>query len=490
MQAAIYNGLSQSASTIAQSVPVTCPSGNCTWQAVQSLAICSRCQDVTDLLVRTKEEESDTRDYDLSNRGGFIAESTRYRLPTGLYLDNENDYVRYNNSMLLTAYGTGNVERTVASQSVDTLIWAEAMIKVGPNTSNDSAVWPDLPVKATECALYYCVRSYDINMTNNKINETSRPVASIQRNPASWDFAYDYAAMYRPKDDDDDYSPGDPRAPFWIDQLDEPFYANTSMHETLEFINIEWSQLVRTDLELGSGFNISQSAVFSISNFMQDTFQNERSRSDGNETVGGWYRAGSPAEYNPPIIEPIFQSQNLSAIFENIATSMSNAIRTYSNGSTTQDGNLGMSVVKYRVAWPWISLPIVVVIAAMLELLLTMRQSKNNPLWKSSVLATLSRGPCVHELLQGTSTIKHMRDAVQGQEVSLLHGVPEQNCVATKQGSIVQTRTSQEEVYGMQRLRPARFPSTQSIPPPYNDDSQISLLNTSDTFNSNGRRMW
>lgn len=53
MTSAILRGLSQNYANISQHVPHDCVSGNCTFEAFNSLSVCATCNNVTPLLAKT-----------------------------------------------------------------------------------------------------------------------------------------------------------------------------------------------------------------------------------------------------------------------------------------------------------------------------------------------------------------------------------------------------------------------------------------------------
>lgn len=187
MKSAIYFGLTRPDTTVAQLTDYTCPSGNCTWDPFQSLAVCSACTDLSDRLDRLDLYEStdgdgsvcfaDVKDVkDVKDFGDH--RYTEYRLPNALGLQGSN---YYGSSPAMIGSGTNNKSYSISLGSKDTLIWSITLIRIAdPKTK-----WPNSSVTAAECGLWYCVRNYSSKVENGKLIEVSSH-ASSTRSPADF----------------------------------------------------------------------------------------------------------------------------------------------------------------------------------------------------------------------------------------------------------------------------------------------------------------
>lgn len=99
---------------------------------------------------------------------------------------------------------------------------------------------------------------------------------------------------------------------------------------------------------------------------------------------------------------------------------MSNAIRVGADNKTTQTGEKGSAVVRFRIEWPWIALPALVVLASVFQLVSSMISSRHVPLFKASTLAVLSRSQLTDGLLDDTPSVKEMNHAASTRKVNLL----------------------------------------------------------------------
>ena len=351
MQSSILFGLSNSQQQISQQLQVTCPSGNCTWGPAESLAVCSKCQDVHDHLNVTWLAQEDPLSTELV---GTTAEGappvTTWSLPNGLYINNADNGDEYEagTAMLMTAWSTSNPASTVTFQSLNELLWSMSFINVTGQWSNDS-------IQATECALYYCVNVYSTTVSNGTLSETASPQPSATRSLKSW-------------------QPG--VGTYW------------SSHDPLTFDPMN-STINRTDLMIGDGFNVSQTAIDGIGSFFQSTFavnltEQLEALSGGDTVVAissyamNWTYSH---DFQPNIMQAFYQSPDLTETFANLASSMTNALRAGADpvpsGSPGAFGKSGEMVTHYVIQWPWISLPSVLIIAGCICLFICLLQSRN-----------------------------------------------------------------------------------------------------------------
>lgn len=409
MQSAILYGLDQPIDNIIQQGAFSCPTGNCTWPPFESLAVCNSCTDLSSSLQRIVSDGNQVmylkKDNNLNTLANPQNSGTAFQIPSGLYLDNVNGFrpdlfnVGYH-AMMLATLGTTDPSETTSTLELDTLIWSMSMIRTDPNAANISAVWPNFPISAIECALYYCIKSYNITVSSGIIQEVSKRVPGISRVRDSWDVAEGYAGLM-----------------------------NKSNINSIAFDNFV-SAIPRSDLALfspasGNLFNISSAAVNSISYHFQSMFASGPYTLNITETppvagrLNGYYMRSTQLEYEPSVMQALFSSTDLNATFTAVAASMSNALRTGADGSfdgvsISVIGEKGELTTYYRIVWPWICLHCFIVIAGAVFLGITIcenrRYGRMVPLWKSSSLAIASHGEVVTDVLSGMQTTKEMRN--------------------------------------------------------------------------------
>lgn len=85
-------------------------------------------------------------------------------------------------------------------------------------------------------------------------------------------------------------------------------------------------------------------------------------------------------------------SSNFLSTMENLATAMSNTMRTISGDMVV--GTASKTISHIHVRWPWLLLPLIMIVLASVLLVLTVWQSRrwNVPSWRSSALAVMEHG--------------------------------------------------------------------------------------------------
>jgi hypothetical protein len=294
-------------------------------------------------------------------------------------------------------------------QDVDTLIWAQSVIK--SDIPKEGQLWPDYAVHATECALYYCVREYSAEVKNGTLVEISREVTDNKRNPASWQVG----------------------ASLIEDGLLE------SEQKSLAFDKVK-SIAQRTDLQLGSTFNLSQAAVDSISHFVQPTFGPCLNQTAGGtcdfetDPINGFYIAeggleNGTVQYKPPAAKVLWDTPSIEDVFSNVARSMSNAIRNGADEgpAATVSGQIGVTTTVYRIDWRWITLHVIIEAGVVVFLAVTAWKSRTRygrplPVWKSSALAALATGENARGPDHSTATRTELEDWARKKPMSLMGG--------------------------------------------------------------------
>ena len=418
MQSAISYGLVQQYDTVVQQTSFKCPSGNCTWSPFESLAVCSVCNNLTDQL--TAYAAPYNLWYDLNGSLDLAAQpefhnGTTIRLPNGLFINNL-DGISYTTpafsdggygNVYMTTLGTGNASKTNSLEDNDSLIWAMSILKL-QESSNSSLVWPNIPVEAIECGLFYCIKQYSSIVQNGVLQEAETYVSTISRDSNSWQLIISNGHNY------------------------SGIILNANEVQSLEFNNIT-SADPRTDLMFGNGFNVSQAAIDSISNYFQNQFSNIPNLNytysmDGEQrpedtsptpvTLNGFY---SNPLYSPSVMQVLFDSFNINETFRSLARSMSNALRAGADNSTVQSGGKGVMKTHYRIQWPWIALHALLVLAGIAFLAITIVKTKEArvPTWKSSSLAPLSCSTEIGDVLAGIESIEMMEEKASQHRVRL-----------------------------------------------------------------------
>jgi hypothetical protein len=480
MRVAMLNGLSRPVETIRQQSASQCPSANCTWDAFETLGVCSRCVDVTPDLTHVDNftdflDLVESMNVDDLGRGSFERDDgSAYILPNGHALANFAGCLHeYGGDMenpvcpihviidspifLMTSYGTGNPNNTLRMHDIDTLIWSlsiiqmdafeegtpEVVIKdIDHNIHGETRLkgpwdeWPDTPVRATECALYYCVKSMKPRVEDNVLHEDGKEVTGFQRMPGSW------AAVGGNASDPDNVA---------YDQVSLEFDSET------KYLSRQDLALYFPDRSDTRTFNISGEAVYGISSFFQDSLRREWDNGTALDLVRKKHLPDAVAMFNGWVIleglEPEHPSTlgvlwdrpsvNLTARFDALATSMTNEIRTtalntsptggYSRMSAgghyaadimlTKSGRVGVLAVTYRVEWYWLVLHGLILLGGVVFCVATSlaEGGRDVPVWKNHSLAAVRQGShlAVAELIGDARTTKDMEGSARNGAVRM-----------------------------------------------------------------------
>ena len=368
LKSAVYYGISQIDTLVSQQTSRSCPGGNCTWNTFQSLAICSACADLTDDVEKVSIGEGVSMGIEFDNRNSPTATGnlTEYRLSNGLRLNNFDDSGELPEwtTLLMTGFGTSHASQSMSFSDRDTLIWSMAIMKVENDMTRSGQ-----PITATECGLWYCVNEYNSSVQNGILSEVVTTVSS-SRAPNS--------SQVSPKQESET-------------QLKRP------PSSTLSY-DVESASVYRTDLQLGSDdFNVSQAAVYRISDFMSSVFTEKDFDVNGTKPgvlINAYVTNTSNIAYGPTVMQVLYQSQDLNATFAALAKSMTNTIRQNSDGGFFVVGKAGTSYTLIQDHWPFLILPAVLIIAAAVFLVIIVYHTRRAgiPVWCSNLLPSVALG--------------------------------------------------------------------------------------------------
>jgi len=168
--------------------PVSCDTGNCTWPRFTSLAICSSCVDVTHHVSTSLVNFTDPRYPSTSIASNRNYPATIYSLPHVSFVYHYNqtrngDYYAPFMALNATAYPW----ETISYQDYTTLISSFAFLRAPDSFIENKTRWNESPPTANECALYYCVNEYELQLQTGSVQETITR-STVDRNPASFSY--------------------------------------------------------------------------------------------------------------------------------------------------------------------------------------------------------------------------------------------------------------------------------------------------------------
>ncbi|KAI0011043.1 hypothetical protein F4779DRAFT_626726 [Xylariaceae sp. FL0662B] len=354
-----------------------CQTGNCSYGTFESLAVCSQCADISELL--PPFEHKDTQDVSELWCNPRCYRST---LPNGFS----------------TGWLTGSGAETTLTTSA---AYDPIKLKAGLPILNLTAISPPSFVSgdstqggsAQECMLYWCVNKYKSSVANDILHEEVLETTKDGTNGTGLQYKF--------------HPPGS-NASFFVNETYLVYYGN---------ISTGW---------INSTFIAHRGATDLISYYMNSVFsgittlneQNGDNDTQINQAVQRLYSA-SPASQGGKL--------DLSSVFEAMALSMTSAVRNNYTGAYATDGfqvatGPATALQPYlRVRWGWIALPAVLQIATLVLLCHIVVSTWRNRwgVWKSSALAMLFYGVELHDEVEKEVPKRTVEMRMLGQDLHI-----------------------------------------------------------------------
>jgi hypothetical protein len=366
MKAAVYDGMMYlNVLNTGASISARCPSGNCEFPTYASVAVCSKCQDITSAIDNICVPLNKTRlppEMGGSSSGPYNC-TIQATLPGGLHLANGlayalNNGYRYNFLNMTTSSTRARVtgipfeDRSFA----DTTLMIANVSLLNRTILSSSDIY-DLMLNNTlafNCSLSFCLQAYTAKVTDGVFTEIPGEEMTVVA-----DFVGDNRALHVPADR---LSPG----------------ANST-------------------------FGLGQQFEVAVESSFQTTFNGSGT---GNADT-------TDTEFSSDLLASLFYSgpDRIPETMRNLATSMTNNMRLQSSAvvlGTALDAQLYI-----HVRWVWLSLPLIMVIGSIVFLLLTVWQSRRwgIPSWRGSALATMAHGVYGGDVGEDTNDIMAANDA-------------------------------------------------------------------------------
>ncbi|KAI9170741.1 hypothetical protein HJFPF1_00212 [Paramyrothecium foliicola] len=500
LEAAILTALSGSMETVKHQVEMHCPSASCTWLNFNTLGVCHRCTDLTSRLQKVDDfgevlnfvdsiitQNRSSNGHQIFQEPFAKEDAVAFALPNGHFIANpkgslsETTFEEANIDDLpiavrdyrMTSFGTSNPSQTITMADLDTLIWSMSFIykdykqlqelldqwsSTAPHNSSSQhpgddnsngrqnkawQYWPNVPLQARECALYYCVKSINSSVEGNVLQENVSEATDFSRDPNSWQPT---------KLTFEDY-----HVPEAVPLSDEGLYS-------LEFSRNHSGTLMEP-LKLrtpsnsdGADYIVSQGSVKSISAYFQDSFRIPQLlelqgaikvvEKLGRGAVG--FNGLSRSKFvSPELVGGTWAGEETSVVdaFEKLATAMTNAMRSQTGASwapiiapynrvkapteeiPTPEVRFELGLIKspntlYKVKWYWISLHASLVLGGSIFCIITIRISTTRdssiPSFKSSSLATMCQSFHAARILAGAETLPELNRRAKSGAVILV----------------------------------------------------------------------
>lgn len=310
---AIYTGLFQSASPHSNAVTMSCPTGNCTFNPYQSLGICTRCANITDKLSNSSESFGTLINYD-------------YKLPNGLHFQTAMNMVYLMNGTVdlpLLRVETGGVPSILNFTAI-----SAAGYGVPPSVS------------ATECALYFCVNTFNSSVTQSAFHETR---VSTRTSSNATTSAITEDLFLTP----------------------DTCYKNGTRHQSTDACT----------------YHVNWFSGLALSNSLRPLLR-------GN---GSLFISNRPS-WSSDTLKAVYGIQGNYTDVSSVFHSLSSALTTHARSKVCHafvNGKTWTMESFVQVRWPWMALPIALVVLGFVFLIVTIVKTKNQYIWKSSPLALL-----------------------------------------------------------------------------------------------------
>lgn len=366
-------------------IPLSCPSSNCTWEPYETLGVCSKCEDVADMLefgcLSTRLDWiRSANSYDPYENGTmcgwfFNATGDKPVLMSGYQVDPDTNQ---SSGEILTTRALPlitNIKRTplfggsINFKDVRNPIANFVVVTppVGPDTKSmlDSIFKHEKP-KATECMLSWCVKTIQSSYHLGTYNESViRRFINTTAGPSPW--------VEVPAKRQD------------IPGATEELYVQ----------NITVDPRAVDGRGNTSGYGASNDTAFNIINIFDDYLPAMATTVNNQTEIFVKYKT---YETDPFLREysaqPFSASRDVGNHIERLATTMTNLMRTSSKENAT--GQAFSEETFVQVRWGWLSLPVGLLLLTFIFLLATVIRSwlekDQVGIWKTSAVAILLYG--------------------------------------------------------------------------------------------------
>ncbi|KAK1773986.1 hypothetical protein QBC45DRAFT_459946 [Copromyces sp. CBS 386.78] len=404
---AVYDGFvnKSSALTDPYQSSFSCETGNCTFQTFDSLAICSRCINVSDHIRKEQGYEAGTTytryklsyDLEILNFDGVKQPESAYN--TALPGDGKVRRAYGDTSQPPAATGlppnqtivkvVANRSESISFADFSTTFVVFRIIQSSPEFVNNLLPWNTTFPLAIECGLSFCVNRYEASVSKGILHESILD---------SWDSWAHPSLM--PQDDvlGNNITTKEQREN-WM----HPFNNTLRSPVGSEPRGKLWD-FSRSDLLLATHPNLDprdhDPSVTAVSNhlpYFNITQITLASTIDWFTHVLApeplMYPATADAGNGNPVAGAIAKSSNLSTTFDNVARSMTAWIRE-NEGVWVRESSTTKWVFRFRIRWPFVTVPVAVMVASALYLGLTIWQTRRNGVeaWKEDALAAIAHG--------------------------------------------------------------------------------------------------
>lgn len=385
----IWEGFSDLNSAENQKPTFYCSSRNCTWPIYASLAVCSACNDVSSHITKTSGGKP------IANKtvpGITVTDNSKPTMLAELWPNFTKYEIKGQNLMInshngfesewydppqLVARSTLNPGETVSFRDLKTLILSFSMLKPSNKFSTGREKWENSHPTAEECALYFCTNIYQSAVEQSVLREDvlgsfsnrnldSYAVSKSPERSRAMNQYFNYSLLFK--------------------NTEMVWYTDLQLTISQEEYLAATKTSIRDDLK----FNITCSTTCTL----LDWFLNDFSRRQDSSDAQLIYPDPNNNENLPAVMKILGRSQNLTKTFENVAASLTKWIRNRSMQTEPFVGTSTEWVIRIRISWGFLTLPIGALLGGCLFCLLSIWETRRVglPAWRGSSLATLAHG--------------------------------------------------------------------------------------------------
>ncbi|KAF5636738.1 uncharacterized protein FTJAE_5934 [Fusarium tjaetaba] len=419
MKAAIWNGFSRFTAPQNLRPAFACATGNCTWPVFPSIAVCSKCRDISEYVTKsTGPVKFPLKIYNSGAHGqeymlepgeslpGVSNPSPHADLRNGrnftfikheisqlnLSISNYNGTPHCRNlfqqcpDTYLSARVTTNPGQTLTFRNLSTLVMAIQYLGSNETWLDNRTSWENTRVSARECALSFCVNQYHDVLSQGVLQET---VAS------SWTDR-----------ETDSYTHDDKDVKAFMKYTNHSLDMGNQLAKLSDLqIKIPDEDYKRQASNLRQQyFNITQPTIIVLYNVLSDGFGIVRNSNDIKDlsrpyihlsTTKLIYPALGMGQPNAGLVSGLGQSRDIPSTINNVALSLTKWIRDRELDASPMKGNATRMVVITHVRWNYLWFPGASLITGIAFAILCMweTQKLKKPALKDSILAALACAP-------------------------------------------------------------------------------------------------
>lgn len=325
--------------------PSVCPTGRCNWTSYDSLGVCHRCVDLSNLPRYICENGSSLPGRRWENICGYRLNNTfitgkygykfKYSLGTSAFLVGEQDA---SDARIPDQFWNSTVFMNVPSPILD--------FYIAYTPGGLDAVRQNVTPILQECLFHWCIKTYEASYGEGRLYEK---------------LVSTYAGLPNVKE---------PEVP---EALRRFLFADGRMQSPA-------FNMTSKDIVYNIPENVTKQLGYAVFSTLPSRITYGEADNDGQ----------FPGKWNFPQVAPY----KTDSILGDIAEAMTNNMRASKTGTEQISGNAWTTENFVEIRWVWISLPGVVLLSTLAFVGITAFRSHKNqfPVWKSSALVTLLHG--------------------------------------------------------------------------------------------------